>query len=289
MEAWKSVAVISTLILSLMPATNQGRVSSAYLALENNPTGKTVVTAADKLPAFHPSVVGLGNANDYTPPNFSQINNASQRKEAFYEYLVPMIHKANQEIILERRWLLALADRMISGQALSRHQLAELVRVERRYAIYKPQRLVAHRIDALLLRVDVVPASLVVAQAAKESGWGTSRFATEGNNFFGIWCFYQGCGLKPLRRNVDLTHEVATFGTVEQGVRYYVRTINSHSAYDELRSMRASARKQAQFIQGEELANGLIRYSERGSAYVQEVQSMIRYNNMQRFTRIYQV
>ena len=289
MEAWKSIAVIATLILFLTPATNQGRVSSAYIELEEDSAGMAGVTGSDEIPAFHPSSVGLGSANDYTPPNFGQISNASQRKEAFYEYLVPMIHKANQEIVLERRWLLSLTDRLMGGQVLSSYQLTELARVEKRYSIYNSQMSSAQRIDALLLRVDVVPASLVVAQAAKESGWGTSRFATEGNNFFGIWCFNQGCGLKPLRRNIDLTHEVATFGSVEQGVRYYVRTINSHNAYDDLRSLRARAREQAQFLQGEELANGLIRYSERGSAYVQEVQSMIRYNNMQRFTRIYQV
>ena len=289
MEAWKSIAVIATLILFLMPTTNQGRVSSAYIELEDNSARMAVVTGSDELSAFHPSSVGLGSANDYTPPNFGQIRNANQRKEAFYEYLVPMIHKANQEIVLERRWLLTLTDRLMRGQALSSYQFTELARVEKRYSIHNRQMSAAQRIDALLLRVDVVPASLVVAQAAKESGWGTSRFATEGNNFFGIWCFNQGCGLKPLRRNIDLTHEVATFGTVEQGVRYYVRTINRHDAYDDLRSLRARAREQAQLLQGEELANGLIRYSERGSAYVQEVQSMIRYNNMQRFTRIYQV
>ncbi len=143
------------------------------------------------------------------------------------------------------------------------------------------------RIAALLLRVDVVPASLIVAQAAKESGWGTSRFAIQGNNYFGIWCFYQGCGLKPLRREANRTHEVASFDSVEQGVRYYVRTINTHVAYRELREMRAEARKSRQSLQGEQLANGLVRYSERGIAYVREVQSMIRDNNLQRFTRTY--
>ena len=288
MKAWKFLALIPTLFL-LVPVS----VDSNYVAArEDNQiedTTATNVTKQKDLSAFHPSAVRLGNAKDYTPPNFDQIVNAGQRKEAFYDYLLPMIHKANQEVILERQWLAAMSNKLLKAQTLTVHQLGELEKFEKRYAIRLRDPSVAKRVGTLLLHVDVVPASLIVAQAAKESGWGTSRFATEGNNFFGIWCFYQGCGLKPLRRDVGRAHEVATFASVEQGVRYYVRTINTHVAYDDLRDLRANSRRQELFIQGEDLANGLILYSERGSAYVQEVQSMIRYNKMQRFTRVYSV
>jgi Bax protein len=200
-----------------------------------------------------------------------------------------MAHKANSEVILERQWLLAMADKLLARQSLSSTQLDELVKFESRYKVRDSDRSTAERIGALLLRVDVVPASLIVAQAAKESGWGTSRFATQGNNFFGIWCFYRGCGLTPLSRLSGRHHEVATFDNVEESVRYYVRTINSHFAYAYLRELRADGRKQQQFYMGELLANGLIRYSERGMSYVREVQSMIRNNKLQRFTRIYRV
>ena len=139
----------------------------------------------------------------------------------------------------------------------------------------------------MLIRADIVPASLVLAQAAKESGWGTSRFAREGNNFFGIWCFNSGCGMTPARRDNNRTHEVATFDSVEEGVRYYIRTINSHFAYTDLRSMRANARQQGTQAYGDKLATGLVSYSERGMVYVNEIRSMIEYNQLKRFTRIY--
>lgn len=124
----------------------------------------------------------------------------------------------------------------------------------------------------------------MLAQAAKESGWGTSRFAREGNNYFGIWCFFKGCGVTPLRRDAGRSHEVAIFDSVEQGLRYYIRAINTHVAYDGMRDLRAEKRRNNKALAGVTLASRLERYSERGMAYVREVQSMIRYNGLQRFT-----
>jgi Bax protein len=259
----------------------------------------SVDSSSPLLPAaYHPDSVRLGNASRYSPPDFNRYLDTSEKKQAFYNYLLPMIHKANQEVTQERAWLNAMGDLLLAGVPLSENQLLALSRVEKRYDLGKQRHgknevdeqnmlTTAKRIGALINRVDVVPASLIVAQAAKESGWGTSRFATQGNNFFGIWCFYQGCGLTPLQRTEGFTHEVATFESVEQGVRYYVRTINTHVAYNDLRQLRADARLSDEQSPGELLANGLLRYSERGLAYVREVQSMIRHNNLQRFTRVY--
>lgn len=236
---------------------------------------------------FHPEPVTLGRASDYTPPDFSRFTDVAEKKRAFYNYLLPMVHEANEEVVRERAWLEALAHSMVAGRVPTAAELEELTRIEDRYAVRDHDRFPVERVATLLSRVDVVPASLVIAQAAKESGWGTSRFARKGNNFFGIWCFYEGCGMTPLRRSPGRTHEVAMFDTVEEGVRYYIRTINTHVAYDDLRRMRADARRNDEIASGTALANGLIRYSERGLAYVREVQSMIRYNEMQRFTRPY--
>jgi Bax protein len=265
---------------------------------------------------FHPRPVKLGGASDYTPPEFALLRDTSARKQAFYNYMLPKIYIANAETTLERQWLLNLSARI--QQALvqeaviritAKHEtnaqpivsvdlmpalvesteLAALARMEWRYRL-KPKKgaSIEDRLEQLLLRVDVVPASLVLAQAAKESGWGTSRFAREGNNFFGIWCFYEDCGMTPERRDQGRFHEVAMFDTVEEGVRYYIRTINSHSAYDGLRETRAVARQHNTPFAGVEFASGLLRYSERGLMYVNEIQSMIRYNQLQRFTREWQ-
>ena len=301
MKTWKLLVVIPLLLMTLVPVAegvsyvNNLRPDnlvtepspSRPVATKERSNDEPELAVAAEVSAYHPNLVTLGQANGYTPPDFSKIELTGQRKEAFYNYLLPMVHKANAEVLLERQWLLAMADKLILQQSLSAVELEELTKVEGRYRLSAGDKQPAVRISALLLRVDVVPASLTVAQAAKESGWGTSRFATEGNNFFGIWCFYQGCGLKPLRRRQGLDHEVGTFDTVEEGVRYYIRTINTHVAYEYLRELRADGRKQNLFQLGEVLASGLVSYSERGMAYVREVQTMIRYNKLHRFTRIY--
>jgi len=276
MKAWALKIVGCLLLLQVV------LVTSPMSKIE-----KEVIIVELEVAPFHPERVSLGDANRYSPPDFTTYSDSSSKKEAFYRYLLPMIHKANLEVIRERQWLSVMADKMLDGFSLNGQELDELSKFEARYAMKARGFTSAERIGSLLLRVDVVPASLVVAQAAKESGWGTSRFATQGNNYFGIWCFYQGCGLTPLRREQGRAHEVATFGSVEQGVRYYVRTINTHVAYNDLRKVRARAKLMQKTVFGEELADGLIRYSERGMAYVREIQSMIRFNKMQRFTRSY--
>ncbi len=239
------------------------------------------------VPAYHPEPVTIGDAAAYTPPDFAAIKDVKARKEAFFDYLLPKIYEANDEVARERAWLSSLAEQIVGGSLPTDVQLAELTKIESRYALADTRDTIVNRVARLLRRVDVVPASLVLAQAAKESGWGTSRFALEGNNYFGIWCFYEGCGLTPRSRLPGRNHEVATFDSVADGVRYYIRTINTHSAYADLRKMRANARQAKQALPGEALANGLVRYSERGMAYVREIQSMIRYNQLHRFTRSY--
>ncbi len=232
---------------------------------------------------YHPRAVTLGEV-ERDAPEFADIRHTPARKKAFYDFLLPKIHAANAEVRKERRWIGQLAMRLLEGGALTDNERAAITRIEKRYRLPAQQELSdANRLGALLKRVDTVPVSLVVAQAAKESGWGTSRFATEANNYFGIWCFYEGCGVTPLRRKVGLSHEVATFSDVSQSVRYYVRTLNTHNAYEGFRDMRAEGRKRNRPVSGAELASGLERYSERGFAYVEEIQAMIRYNKLARF------
>lgn len=239
-----------------------------------------------EIPFHRPRTVGFGDAASYSPPDFQGVANLQNRKKAFYEYLLPKVYEANREIMLERQWLLALRQKILDGQSLTAGELEGLAAFESHYRIVDGDKAsVAVRVGSLLTKVDVVPASLVIAQAAKESGWGTSRFARDANNFFGIWCFYEGCGLTPKLRPGDMNHEVAMFASVEDGIRYYMRTINSHKAYRDLREVRANARRQNQALWGEQLAVGLVNYSQRGHDYVKEIQSMIRFNQLHRFTR----
>jgi Bax protein len=129
--------------------------------------------------------------------------------------------------------------------------------------------------------VDIVPISLALAQAATESGWGTSRFVIEGNNLFGEWCYEPGCGLTPLRRDEGRSHEVRSFTRPAQSVESYVRNINTHEKYRSFRLLREQMRKEERELSGLELAGELTQYSERRGAYVEEVREMIRFNNLE--------
>jgi len=217
-------------------------------------------------------------------PNFADITDTKTKKSTFFEYMLPMIRNANTDIAAERAIVTPLLAKLVDGQNLSAAEQGKLAPLFDKYKIDIDGELSTGDVNELLRRCDIVPASLVLAQSANESAWGTSRFATKGNNFFGLWCFSKGCGLTPAQRDDGASHEVASFDTVNQGVRHYVHTINTNNAYQRLREIRADLRADNEAITGTILAEGLLRYSERGKAYVEEIQSMIRFNKLQRYT-----
>lgn len=148
------------------------------------------------------------------------------------------------------------------------------------YKQYKLERATLNKSDLakLLKRVDGLPEALVLMQAANESAWGTSRFAKQGKNYFGQWCYRRGCGLVPLQRTEGMNHEVAKFEDIGDSVRSYFRNINTNSAYKTLREIRAQLRADNLGLKSELLAPGLVSYSERGFDYVEDLLAMIRVN-----------
>lgn len=214
-----------------------------------------------------------------TAPDFSDYGAGDARKEAFFGYMVPLVEQENDAILSSRARLLTIQAEGAPGWA------------ERRWLILLADRYELDDFDAtdpahraqLIKRVDKVPASIALAQAANESAWGTSRFARLGNNYFGQWCFVSGCGLVPEARNEGASHEVAAFASVRESVRRYMNNINTHIAYADLRTRRASLRSEGNAISGLALAPALIRYSERGQEYVNELQAMIRGNELQQY------
>lgn len=210
-------------------------------------------------------------------PSFHEIDRVAVRKQQFFDYLTPVIRAENARIRAQRERLLGIArawrDR---GEPPGWVERQLLRRLAREYRV--EQRQLDAVLDALLERVDVIPRSLVLVQAAKESGWGSSRFARGGNNLFGQWCFEAGCGLVPRDRPPGGRHEVASFDTVRDSVASYVRNLNTHPSYQPLRALRAELRAQEAPLSGVSLAKGLVSYSERGDAYVREVQEMILQN-----------
>jgi Bax protein len=212
-------------------------------------------------------------------PDFSGWPAGEARKAQFVGFLRPLLEAENRRVLAERERLTTLAAELTQRPPgwLERRwllKLADAYRVD--VADRKPTAL----LDELLLRVDAVPASLGLAQAAKESGWGTSRFALAGNSLFGERCFRAGCGVVPEARRPGLRHEVRAFTTPRAAVASYIRNLNTHPDYQALRERRAALRAAGSPITGLALATELLSYSERGETYVDEVRTLIRSNDL---------
>ncbi|ELR63576.1 Putative Bax protein [Photobacterium marinum] len=213
-------------------------------------------------------------------PDFRAIKDVAQKKAAFFDFLRPAVEHENQRVERERQFLLELEGKFKSGANIDSESLAYASKLGRVYQVtLNGDAVTPGWFDEMLKRVDVLPEELVLSQAANESGWGTSRFAVEGNNYFGQWCYRKGCGLVPSARTSGATHEVAVFDSAYLSVQAYFMNVNRNRAYTDLRDIRAAQRAAGELIDGAKLAEGLSRYSERGHAYVDEIQAMIMHNN----------
>ncbi len=216
-------------------------------------------------------------------PDFNSIDQVKARKKAFFDFLRPAIQANNEYLSQQRTHLLAIKERWEDEEKISKKELKFLRKLSQEYNLDEEQiENTDQRLRVLLRRVDTIPEGLVLAQAAIESAWGTSRFAREGNNFFGEWCYKKGCGIIPSARLEDANHEVATFDTVADSVNSYFQNLNTYHAYQELRSLRSVLRMSGKPITASKLAAGLTRYSERREEYVEEVRKMIRINKLEK-------
>lgn len=234
------------------------------------------------IPAQESESTQLGKAIKNTAleskvPNFSEIKDIKAKKNAFFDFLRPSVKHQNAVIEAEREFLLGIKSQIESDKHLTDADEFRLQQIAEKYQ-YTSRRINSNTIDKLLVRVDVVPEQMVLIQAANETGWGSSRFAREGLNFFGQWCFRKGCGLVPQSRTTGLSHEVAVFKTVEDSVASYMRNLNSNAAYSVFRSIRADMRANNQVPTAEKLVYGLVNYSERQEAYIDELLEMLRQN-----------
>lgn len=211
-------------------------------------------------------------------PDFSDEQDIRRRKVRFFNYLMPMIQFENRRLADIRQRLVYIQDHIRNERELNAQDLTWLAGVQVEFRLTEMKGTEPQFWDMIFLRVDQLPAELVLVQAANESAWGTSRFAREGNNFFGQWCFSPGCGMVPEGRAPGDTHEVARFDSVAQSVAAYMRNLNSGFAYDQLRGIRADLRSEGKPVTALELAPGLIRYSQRGEDYIRELSAMLRVN-----------
>lgn len=217
-------------------------------------------------------------------PNFAAIDDIATRKQAFMDFIYPYVAAENKKILRERQQLRLILRDIEQGRNLSEKQLDKLLRLGLHYRVPGTDNPTdPEYLSILLRRIDVIPPSLAIAQAANESAWGTSRFAREGYNFFGQWCFSEGCGLVPNRRQKGKNHEVAAFENPQAAIASYIRNLNTQSAYTDMRKKRSDMRQNREGINGVHVAEGLGAYSTRADAYIRDIQGMIRYNGLRQY------
>lgn len=189
------------------------------------------------------------------------------RKEQFIATMLPLALKANEKVLSDRRILEDISPRWITP--------AEQRAIERLAAKYNVDAQAPRdALNELLLCVDALPPSLILAQAAIESGWGSSRFAREGNNLFGLR--RQGAGgMVPTRRDPGKSFSVSCFADLQENVDFYLWTLNTHPAYAQLRQLRTDG------VDVLTLTTGLEPYSEQGQTYIHKVQGVITHNKLQ--------
>ena len=206
------------------------------------------------------------------PNEIKKIENVKKRKEFFIQIVLPLILKENNNIKLDRKRLFSIINK-------SNNTDLEKKWIEKKYKQYGVP---SKDLTTLKIRMDEIPVSLAIAQAAKETGWGTSRFAQEGNALFGQWT-WSGEGLKPKDAEKSEGHKVMKFNVLQASVRAYQRNLNTHSSYKDFRQERARLRDQGKALDSIILSEFLNEYAETGNEYVEVLKKIIRQNNLQDF------
>lgn len=255
------------------------RTVNKFLSLFSNETSLAGVVRATIFAVLFAVllIVLMRMSGDDEQPDFTLYEAGPERKDAFFSYFLPIIEERNQDLLEMHQELVAL--RAEPGN-LSFFKRIMVENLAEKYEVKDFDSTDPGDWDVLIRRIDIVPPSLALAQAANESAWGTSRFAREGNNFFGHWCYVEGCGMVPEQRDAGAQHEVADFSSPQESVESYIHNLNHHPAYRDLRVNRAELREQDEPIVGLELVDELSSYSERGDDYITELRSMIRFNEL---------
>ncbi len=210
------------------------------------------------------------------PGDIIKIREVSVRKALFFRTMLPLVLQVNEEILRDRRRLWFVQFQIKLGKRPGPEDRLWLIGLAERYGLKKVS------IPALLKRVDVIPPSMALAQAAKESGWGTSRFVREGNAVFGQWTFSEIESLLPSKRDNNKQHRVRAFSSLLESVRAYTHNLNTHRAYDKLRSVRKIIRQKGTPLEGLLLVENIKNYSELGEKYVRDIRNLIESNNLHR-------
>ena len=214
-------------------------------------------------------LVNIGNSIDHLPKEIKNIENVQKRKKLFIQIVLPLIIEENTKIALDRKKLFEL----LNKSSNSERDKKWLNKKFKQYGVKNKD------FSILKIRMDIIPVSLAIAQAAKETGWGTSRFAQEGNALFGQWT-WNGDGIKPADASIDAKHKVAKFKILRASVRAYQRNLNTHSSYIKFRNERAIQRDNNEKLNSLTLLKYLDSYAATGIEYTKVLEKIILQNSL---------
>jgi Bax protein len=217
-------------------------------------------------------LVNPGNSIHLLPKEIKQIESTKKRKEFFVQIVLPLILEENYLIRLDRKRLFVILNKNNNTESEKKWLKSK----------FKQYGVVNRDFTTLKIRMDEIPASLAIAQAAKETGWGTSRFALEGNALFGQWT-WSGEGIKPASADSGATHKIMKFKVLQASVRAYQRNLNTHSSYKEFREARAIQRDNDGKLNSLELVKYLDKYAETGKEYIVVLKKIIEQNSLTDF------
>jgi Bax protein len=212
-------------------------------------------------------------------------SNFSGQHAKFVESVVDSTYQTNQQILSDRKQLLSLQTQYQSGKDLSAGDKHWLMNLASEYKIASPNFNSKGTWQELDKRVDIVPVSLVLAQAIQESGWGNSHIARHANNYFGQECFSRGCGVSTGHNRRGNYYEMAKFDDIDDAINTYIHNLNSNKAYKQMRNIRYNERSQKKNINSIELVNGLMAYSELGNRYISSIKKVVNHLKLQQFDK----
>ena len=217
-------------------------------------------------------LVNPGNSIYLLPKEIKQIESIKKKKEFFIQIVLPLILGENYLIKLDRKRLFVILNKNNNTESEKKWLKSK----------FKQYGVVNRDFTTLKIRMDEIPVSLAIAQAAKETGWGTSRFALEGNALFGQWT-WNGEGIKPASADSGATHKIMKFKILQASVRAYQRNLNTHSSYKEFRKARAIQRDNDGKLNSLELVKYLNKYAETGKEYTEVLKKIIEQNSLTDF------
>ena len=202
------------------------------------------------------------------PKDLNTIKSVKDKKETFLQILLPLVVAENKKIKEDREYLLKILkdNESVEGKKW----------LNKKYKAYKVS---DKNISELLKKIDIIPTSIALAQAAKESGWGTSRFALEGNAIYGQWT-WNGDGIEPLEKTKDQNHKILKFPLLRASVKAYINNLNTHAGYKNFRTKRSELRKQNKKLEGLELIHELENYAQTGKEYTRILEQIIKQNDL---------